>query len=196
VISQIPKSNKRYAADLIELARKDIQSLKDYTLSGTINHVYRDAADRGFAWATQGVEKMALHAMDRALTEWQRETKQNFGTMKALALVTAAQKHGYDLFGKALSFLRETLEIRNLGDADPKPYEAEIMNFFQGVINPSSWVRVRITLGGTDGGYAETTPPDQPGSNCYGIANRIGQLIIEAYNRPGSTRDGVMIQFL
>jgi hypothetical protein len=195
VISQIPKSSKRYAADLIELARKDIQSLKDYTLSETINHVYRDAADRGFVWATQGVEKMALDAMERALPEWQRETKQNLGTMKALALVTAAQKHGYDLFGKALSFLRETLEIRNLGDADPRPYEAEVMNFFQGVINPGSWVRVKITLGGTEGGYTEIAAQG-PGFNLHGVANRIGQLIIEAYNRPGPTRDGVMIQFL
>ncbi|HEY1851901.1 MAG TPA: hypothetical protein VGG60_12815, partial [Candidatus Binataceae bacterium] len=97
--TQIQKSRKQYAADLIELARKDIKELEDYTLSGAITHIYREATDRGLPWATDDVEKLAIDAMDRAVLEWQQKTGEILSTMKALPLITAAQKHGYDLFG-------------------------------------------------------------------------------------------------
>jgi hypothetical protein len=196
VSTQIRKSRKRYAADLIELVRKDIEELNDYTLSGAITHIYREAADRGLPWATDDVEKLAIDAMDRAVLEWQQKTGDILSMMKALPLITAAQKRGYDLFGKALSFLRETLEIRNLGEADPRPYEAEVIKFFEQVVDPGSWSRFSITLRGTDGGYSSEKPsPPPPGLHLHEMANLVGQKIVQAYRDLGSGPDGITIRF-
>jgi hypothetical protein len=192
---QMQKSTKRNAADLIELARNNIEGLKDYTLSGTITHIYRQVADRGLPWATDDVEKMALDAMDSAVIEWEQKTGQSRGMMTALALVTAAQKDGHDLFAKALSLLREKLEIRNLGEADPRPYEAEVLKFFGEVIDPTGWSRVSITLRGTLGGYNKTYPPWPAGINVHEITDRVAHLVIQAYRDLGSGPQGVTIQF-
>jgi hypothetical protein len=138
---------------------------------------------------------MALDAMDSAVIEWEQKTGQSRGMMMALALVTAAQKDGHDLFAKALSLLREKLEIRNLGEADPRPYEGEVLKFFEEVIDPTGWSQVSITLRGTLGGYNKRCSPEPPAVSIHEMANRVGQLIIQAYKDLGSGPQGITIQF-
>jgi hypothetical protein len=67
---QIGKSSKQHAAESLEAARKDLGVLKDFTLIGTITHVYQMACDRELPWATHEVEETAINAMDRAVLEW------------------------------------------------------------------------------------------------------------------------------
>jgi hypothetical protein len=191
---QIQTSTKRNAADLIELVRKNIEMLAHYTLVGAITHIYLEGVHRNLPWATDRVKKMAIDAMDRAVIEWQ-QTGQTLGTMRALALITAAQKQRYDLFGKALSFLRETLEIRNLGEADPRPYEAAVMKFFEEVIDPADWSWVSINFGETSDRYSTGSSLAPSAIKLHEVANLVGQKVIQAYKEQGSRSESITIQF-